>query len=306
MGQLQQIVADAMDGEKPVSQLLRAVQVLAVRGDVDDLAEWVKKERDGYAAGEAIPRYRGPDIAHVYANLNGPYGASATNMLLPESLFPEDFAKMFRFEFRQPIAELEALIKSDQDKLEAPWSGNAIAWVNSQIDRGEVTLIEGMYLASARRVVSVGRVISVIDAVRNRILDLALELEKVAPRLDEANVQAVAEREQVSAVFQTIVNAENAYVGNNQTAVHYEVQVIPGDTESLTRFLEGIRGASEDDKLELIAAAEAAREAGPDAVEEDSRLMAAMKKVGSVAGKIGQEAAGVALKLALQRWLGGS
>jgi hypothetical protein len=146
-------------------------------------------------------------------------------------------------------------------------------------------------------------VIGVLDAVRNKILDASLELEQVAPDLNVLGIEPKESREKVSAVFQTVVQpGGHATIGTD--VKQYNVQVTPGDQESLSKWLEGVQGASEADKQELIEAAKAAKDEGPEAVEKNGRLKAALKKFGGFAAKAGQEATNLAIKVAIEKYLG--
>jgi len=305
MGLLQQIIDGATDGNQPVGNLLRSVQVLAVRSRAVDLGEWVKKERDGYSSDDVLPGYRGPFQTRVLGHFTGPRGSEVQNVPMPRMGWPDECRELFEFEFRVPMAELEELVRSDQPVLSAPWSGDAIIYANKLVDKGAIGTISMHRLANARREVPRTLVVAAVDAVRNRVLDLALELEQVAPGLNEADGNPQSSREQVSAVYQTIVHAHNAYVGTNTaTQQQVNIQVTPGDLDSLTRYLDGIRGLGDEDKKELVAAADAAKAQGPEAVEKDGRLKAALKKLGGMTGKVVQEGANVAVRLAIERWLG--
>lgn len=304
MGLLSDIIDGATDGSRPVSQLLRSVQVLAIRGGARDLSEWVIKERDGYGVGDPLPDYRGPFDVQVRGQLTGPFGSNIANVPIPRASFPEQFAPLFRTKFRGPVVELEDLLRSDITTLGTPWSGDAIGWTNNLINDGKLTLVEMHYLQTARTIVPRALVLNAVEAVRNRLLDLALELEQVAPDLDRPQTPVAKHREHISAVYQTIVHSgANAYIGTNQVQ-HPHAQVVPGDADSLRRFLDGIRGLADADKQELVEAATDAQAHGQTSVDDDGRLKKTLKKVGSVAGKAGQEAINVAVKAALQHWLG--
>ena len=54
-GLIEELVSDASDATKPVSQLLRRMKVAAVRLKLDDLEAWVEHELNGYAPGKAVP-----------------------------------------------------------------------------------------------------------------------------------------------------------------------------------------------------------------------------------------------------------
>jgi hypothetical protein len=306
MGLLQDIIESATDGTKPVSSLLRSMQVIAVRGQAGDLAAWVKKERDGYGPDDALPEYRGPFPTRVLAHLTGPFGSEAPNVPVPQIGFPDDARGLFTVELRESMATIEELLSGEQPHLSSPWSGDDILYTNALVQSGKVGTITGHRYATAYRDVPRTLVVGVVDAVRNRVLDLALELEQVAPELDKPDGKPQENREQISAVYQTVVHAHTAYVGPHETTQQLNIQVTPGDVDSLARYLSGIRGLSEPDKQELIAAAEAAKRQGPEAVEKNSRLKTALKKISGAAGKLTQEGASLAIKLALEHWLGGS
>jgi AbiTii-like protein len=300
MGLLQEIIAGATDGSTPVSQLLRSVYVLAVRGGAHDLGEWVIRERDGYRSGDPLPAYRGPFPAVTVATLT--FGPSyREGFPLASTMFPDDFANYFKVAFAQSAVELEAI----NPKMVIPWPGEVIHYANTLIERGgQVSLDPFVEIINVHRKPDPTKVPGILDVIRNRVLDLALELEQVAPELDEQTGQTREGREKISAVFQTVVHAQTAYVGNNDSIQkQYHFQVTPGNAESLARYLEGISGLDEEARRELVAAAEAARSQGPEAIEKDGRLMAAMKKLGGATAKLGQEAASMTIKALLQHWL---
>lgn len=305
MGLLRQIVDGATDGNQPVSNLLRSVQVLAVRSRAVDLGEWVKKERDGYSPDDVLPSYRGPFQTRVLGHFSGPFSSEVQNVPMAQFGWPDGFKNLFEVEFRGPVTELEELLKGDEPTLSSPWDGNVLAYANTLIENGKIGRIPMHGLANAYRVVPRTLVVSAVDAVRNRVLDLALELEQVAPELNAADGNPQSNREQVSAVYQTVVHANNAYVGTStSTQQQINIQVTPGNVDSLARYLDGIRGLSDENKKELVAAASAARSQGPDAVEKNGRLKAALTKLGGMAGKAVQEGANVAVRLAIEQWLG--
>jgi hypothetical protein len=305
LGLLQQIIDGAMDGSQPVSNLLRSVRVLAVRSHAGDLAEWINKERDGYAPDDVLPEYRGPFATQVIAQFTGPFNSEMTNVPVPSFGFPDHLMRLFEVSFYRPVAELEHLIDGDKQILTSPWTGNEIVIANRLARQGKVATPADYSYATAHRRVPQELIISAVESVRNRILDLALELEQVAPELNNPDVNLQKNREQVSAAFHTVIYTNNAYVGTNTTSQsQFNMQVTPGDIESLGRFLDGISELRNADKDELIRAADAAKSQGPEAIEEDGPLQNAIKKVGGAASKLGQEAVSVTIKALLQHWLG--
>lgn len=163
-GLIEELVSDASDATKPVSQLLRRMKVAAVRLKLEGLEEWVEHELNGYPVG-AVPNYRiqsgtpmGEHIIHGHQTLN--IEDEATRGLLRE------------LPIHQSIGSIENL-------LAQPDKGNAVYWfhfpdhITAQIlayNRGVLRSV-GLRLDESR-------LVDVVDAVRDRILTWALSMEK--------------------------------------------------------------------------------------------------------------------------------
>lgn len=130
-----------------------------------------------------MPLYRGPLPAMVLGHFVGPFGSEMKNVPIPPMTFPEDLRNgpLFQLWITNPVAEIEKW--ATQDSISTHWSGDALQYYNYGVanERIRPVVMEGMVLASAHRPIASGVFISVLDQVRNRILDLALEIEKVAP-----------------------------------------------------------------------------------------------------------------------------
>src|SRR5205823_3185239 len=87
---------------------------------------------------------------------------------------------LFEVTFTESIAELERLAGGNE-VLEAAWPANAVGATNSLIQAGRLSLYKGMYLLQAWRLITPYTIAGIVDAVRTRILDLALSLETLAP-----------------------------------------------------------------------------------------------------------------------------
>jgi hypothetical protein len=260
---LQEIIDGAVAGSTPVSTLLRAVQVLAVRTGALDLETWARAERDGYGEGDQLPPYRGPLEARVVGHFSGFGGSEITDLPIPRGPFPEQFAPMFIVELRQSAAALEDLVSSAaKDNLVIPWSADAVAVTNGLIDAGQLTLVPMHHLLTARRLVPRSTVVELVDGIRNRVLDLALQLEKTAPELSAGAAPTVAQREKASAATQTVIYAHTAHVGDSYVRQN-TIQITPGDSASLDRYLAGLPSLPEEARAEIVAAAISAADLEP-------------------------------------------
>lgn len=230
---------DGASGDAPVTTLLRKVKVVASRADVPALDAWVEHELGGYPEGIEVPEYRGPFAVEVLGTFGGPFGSGIRNAPVPSIGFPADYrdGALFNILFNQPIAEIEELSTSGKN-LEAPWPANAVAMTNSLMMQGEVSLYEGMGLQQAWRVISRAQLVSIIDAVRTRILDLSLTMERTNPATGQAGAPPLPPEEK-----RTIVT--NIFGGNPNIAVAssgftQDVHVSPGDREALSEQLSAL------------------------------------------------------------------
>lgn len=162
-GLISQIVEDASNEEVGVSELLRKAIVASSRLNLTELRDWLQKEINGYNPADKIPSYRNLKGRPLYFN---PY--NGWQPLIFESVREEEiFSSRLIY---QSISELDTLVKKDRhdSSLGSPYSGEAL----QRICRGLG------FAASARLDISVTELIKVLTAVRNQILNWALELEQ--------------------------------------------------------------------------------------------------------------------------------
>jgi hypothetical protein len=299
VGLLQEIIEGAQRDSLKVSELLRSLQVVARRSSAPDLADWVQKERDGYLSDDEIPDYRGPHNVRVLADFAGPFNSQIRNLDIGPSAFPEYYSHGFSIEFRQSIAEIEDLLDGGDSTLSMPWPGDLIGMANGLIDRGDVKLVPMHGLVAVERQVPRSLLLRVTDRVRGRILDMALELEALDPDLGSAaGVSAAASPEAVSAIYQTVIHAGQAFIGENTTQIQ-AVNVTPGDADSLRRYLEGL-GLQAKDSAELVRQAQ---ESKPDG-DKDGKLKSLISRVVAESGKLAPDVAKALIDAAIAKWTG--
>lgn len=300
MGLLQDIIDGATGESRRVSELLRSAQVLAHRTKAVDLSEWVTKERDGYSEDDTLPAYRGPFDARVLAHFSGPFGSEVRDLAIGPSGFPDYYRSPgFTVEFRQAIIEIEDLLSTGGPYFSVPWSGDMIAAANGLIQKGEVSLVPMHGIASADKRIPRSQLVGIVDRVRGRILDLSLELEDRDPELGSQRLRdGEVVKEEVSAVFQTVIHANQAFVGENRADIK-SISVTPGDPESLRRYLQGL-GVSEAASAELTQAAQESNTSS----EEPSKLRSIIGRVASEAGKLAPDVAKALIDAAIAKWTG--
>jgi hypothetical protein len=238
------LITEIIDGaasDASVPTVLRKLKIVAFRTGSVKLADWVTKELDGYASGDPIPTYRGPIGTIVLGHFTGIGGREAQNVPLPPSTFPEEIreSQLFMLNLHDSVASIEEM--ANKDHINMAWPSDAMRYYNSGVRSGTITriLVDDMMLASAHRPIMRHVFVGVLDAVRNRALDLALELEEVSAEVGQPDASAET-RERAAGVANTF----NFY-GNSNVAVdssHFEqsMTVQRGDLGSLTHALREI------------------------------------------------------------------
>jgi len=204
---LRQIQDEAVDHNVPVSTLLRRALVLARRLGYAPLAEWAQRELDGYPDDADLPDYRAWRAAHVVGDFSGPMGSTIRGQALPSAVVDEQFRRvLFGFQLPDGIARYQSLIETADNSLSLPWDQNVVA-------KYQFDFIQGWALISARRSVTIAELEQLLDAVRTRLLNFALEIESSAPEAGEAPPGAPAVPvETVATAFEVHIHGDHNVV----------------------------------------------------------------------------------------------
>jgi hypothetical protein len=256
--QLSDILDAAADESVPVAGLLRMVKVVASRIANAPLIGWVDKELRGYPGDGEVPDYRGPYPAHVLSEWSG-LGSIARNVPLARNSVPHGMRDIGAFEvtFYEPVAELEQHAQST-GVIAYQWPSSAIAILNRQMQSGSWPDINPGYgLVAAYRTISSARAKSVLDNVRTRVVELALELEKVVPAADVSGtaIPDAATITNINNVITNIIGHGNTVGVDNAPGVQM-AGVKVGNVESLVAAASAL-GLTSADVNELQEAIEA-------------------------------------------------
>ncbi len=161
---IQQLQIEAAEKNSSVVELLRKAKIAASKLELSDFLDWIEKELNGYKTTDTIPEYR-----EIHGD---PRGWNPYHGWIP-LLFAEDSKTQDLISKRkviQSVGTLEGLIlnKDSSGSLEMPFSPEA----NQQISKavGFTTKFTLMISSSS--------IISILDTVRNIILDWSIRLEK--------------------------------------------------------------------------------------------------------------------------------
>lgn len=303
MSLLQEIITASTTESISVTELLRKVHVLAARGKANDLAEWVKLEQSGYPMENILPSYRGPIQTNALAKWSGPNGMFLTLPLGREG-FPERFEKLFSLEFREPTAKLERMTdEPDSENRGFHWTPQQVAAANELATNEKIPSLQYHQIYRIWIPVANSDILAVTNAIRDKVVELALELEQTDPDLGSVPGVDADRREEISAKFNQVIVGDTVIVGETVSS-NFGVSITAGDPESLRRYLDATE-VSVNERDALVAAAQTAREERTQDVERDGRLKSAISKAAATAGKIGSSVATSVITTAVQQWIAG-
>jgi hypothetical protein len=276
MGLLQDIEHAVTSRDRPLTDVLRMAKILAAKLDNALLRDWADQELNGYAKNAPLPPYRAPRTIPVCGDFTG-LSHQARNV--PISLiqlkaeYREDAAKgLFRVSFTGPIATYEDSLHHDAVEFREMWDHDVVLLVQPKV-------FEGMHCIAAWRVLSRDMLVGVVDGVRNRLLDLILELERQVPEAGEVPSSSLpASKEQLNQIIQNTIYAEGVTVTDQSINVHGTAGNIAGGQGNIVQQGNAQVTQQSADLASLLPALRAAvQELGdhlpPDQVEAADELV---------------------------------
>ena len=251
MSLLREIQAAAIDSGVDVTVLLRKCKVLAARLSYTSFKQWLGFELDGYPDAESLPPYR-KLIVQSQGDFSGAYRSGLKNAPIPPSCLPEAFREgISTAYFMEPISYLASVVRdvtSENNALRMPWPPDLTALVAHQI-------YQNMNCLSAWRTIPKSALVSIVDSVRNKILDFVLEIEAEAPDIGETGLEdSPITESRVNQVFNTFISGSGQVVAGDSTVGQQTFMSInAGDFSGLRKYLESI-GLQATDLDELDAA----------------------------------------------------
>lgn len=281
MKQLDEIVDLAASEEPRLVTILRKCLVVAARLKNDSLREWATAELNGYPDHLAMPDYR---ITGITAKgfFVGPFGAQINDQPLPSGVLKEEHRWWATTAYlKESVSAYEAMVVGDKENGSA-----AMYWPADLVVHYQSKFFEGYALNRAWQEIPIGAIVAVVDTVRTRLLQFAIELQGEVGA-DEVTVPSP---EFVERSVQTIIYGGTNVVGSVAGSVQLIGQqlVVQGDLRSLTGALKMI-GVERDRIEELTKAIEADRNEGANG-GFGSRVAGWLQQAGSYVGKEGVKA----------------
>ena len=233
MSLLRDIQDAAINSEIDISTVLRKCKVLAVKLGNENFKNWVDQELNGYNNIDNLPDYR---ILSV--DSKGDFsGASriVKNADIPLLCIPEQLRETFSNAYcAEPISAYESLLKSSEvDSFQQKWSPDFVALYGKEI-------IQNMTCRTAWKVIPYSSIVSLVNSVRNRVLNFVLELESEAPDAGEAPLnKPPLPQDKVIQVINTTIhgNVGNIAEGSTNITQSSTLNVHKEDFSSLKKQL---------------------------------------------------------------------
>jgi hypothetical protein len=303
MSLLRDIQAAAVDPNTDVATLLRKCKILAVRLGNEKFKKWVDHELNGYNNTEDLPEYR---ILHTesYGHFSGTFGSGLNNAPIPPSCLPKELRdRVTKSYLTAPISAFASLINTeDRSNAREQWPADMVAYFGQKI-------YQGMNCLSAWKVLPYNVLVALVDTIKTRVLNFALEIEGEAPDAGEAPPNAPPlPQEKVSQVFNTYIsgNVQNVATGSSHVTQSGDIIVMPGNFDSLRKHLASL-GVEEPDITDLDNAIKKDTKAqGKPALGKrvQSWIGKMVGKAASGAWKVSTSVAGTVLGKALSKYFG--
>lgn len=216
MSLLREIQDATCNQEIKLSNLLRKCKILAARLEHEPFKSWVNSELNGYPSNNNLPTYRILRNIELYGDFYNSYGSGIANAHIPSLNIAKEYREdLTTIYFGNSISGLESLIERATDlSIRFTWPANTLTLIRPRVY---------FYLecVTAWRVVSVNSLVAILDTVKNRVLDFALEIEAQAPEAGEAEigVQPLPEPVVTQIFYQYILQENNYSVSGNDAII---------------------------------------------------------------------------------------
>lgn len=253
MSLLYQIQESVVQEESNLGSVLLKLRLLAARLGSHNLEEWVKHESEGYPNGSVLPEYRTVGVTYT-GNFSGPFGSGIKNAPIPSVLIKQFVNDSWNsFSVRESIAAVGELVKSSAD-------GRSLGINASDL----ILLLQGKVYEdyacnSISGSISAVSLSEILQAVRNRVLELTIELEKAIPAAAHITFGAQSmdkdNATKAQQITQQIIygNVGNAISGGSKSTFNVNIQ--SNNKESVVNYLKehGIPGEDAIEFAQIVA-----------------------------------------------------
>lgn len=305
MGLLHEIQESVVQDGTNLSSVLLKLRLLASRLGSDYLEEWVKHESEGYPNDVQVPSYRLVGVSYR-GTFSGSFGSRIQNAPIPLYLIKKYAGdRWVKIEIRESIAAIDELVKSTAD-------GEGGLGIDAS---NLILLLQGKVYAEyacneIQGSISRTSISEIQQAVRSRILELTLELEKTIPSATKvtfgaADANSSANAEKVEKISQQIIYG-NVTTITGGPGSSFNLSIGERDNDALIEYLvsAGIPNEEASELAKIMASEEPSSVAEPFGEKAKNWLGTNLKKAAQGSWKIGITVATKVLSEAALKYYG--
>lgn len=204
MSLVREIQKDAISDEVQLSSLLRKCLMLATRLDSEELRGWARSELNGYVDKADLPPYR--VLTKQVRGTLSTRAESARDVPLLIYDLSDDIRELLTTALVfDPIASIERMTQTSGASVRLAIPAEIVLLISRRYPRGVGCINAYMLMA-------VNDLIGVLDTVRTRVLDFALEIERQYPATakDDSALALDPKTQHIGQLFLTLIMGENA------------------------------------------------------------------------------------------------
>lgn len=251
---LEDIIDLATDNQQSITVLLRKCVVLGHQIKNERLKVWANKELNSYGKDDDLPAYR-VTTTQSKGNFSGWGGSQTNGFIIPPAVL-EQKHRRFATEARLPqaISAYEDLVRTAKPDgtILSPWPPDLVLYYQ---DRIRFKHNQQWSLVAAYQEIPKSGLVELLDTVRNRVLNMALEIQSEVGKKDEDLKKMTPQIEEK--IDQTIIQqiyGGNVYIATGQSSMTIQQQNIAcGDWGQLEQVLRN-SGLSQPELNELSSA----------------------------------------------------
>lgn len=304
MGLLHEIQQSVVQDGADLGSVLLKLRLLAARLGSNLLEEWVKHESEGYPKDAIVPPYRVASVSYK-GTFIGSFNASISNAPIPPYLIEKYAGKQWvMIDVRESIAVVDSMVKTaargDSFGIDA---SNLILLLQGKI-------YPSYSCASIDAYISPTAFNEIIQAVRNRVLELTLEIEKTIPVAAHVTFGASQyfpeNSEKVQQISQMIIYGNVTNAVSSSSSLSISISVIQGNQSSLEQHLieSGMPQSDAAEIAEIMASEEPESEAEPFGSRAKEWLASNLTKAAKGTWKMGLSVATSVLTQAALKYYG--
>ncbi|MGR7464332.1 AbiTii domain-containing protein [Klebsiella aerogenes] len=240
MSLLREIQQAAIDPSIALPSLLRKCKVLASWLGNQEFKQWINFELKSYPGREELPDYRIFNV-RIHGDFTGEGGSTLSDAEIHEGAAPKEIRKhLFTCELTPSVATIAALLQDHSHGAKYPLDLRTSANFSDKV-------YEGMICLGAWKVIPANQLIGIIDIIKTKILDFALEIETENPEAGEASVNTQPiPQEKVQQVFNTYINGNGNNIATASQHVSQEANNTDTHAEVFSQLLDALCSVNDE------------------------------------------------------------